>query len=60
MVDNLLTPAHLAVILGIAVPFSGGKNIPEPGTGIGEGLRSFREGINGFTEEDSPTKKASR
>jgi sec-independent protein translocase protein TatA len=59
MLDNLLTPSHLAVILGIALLFFGGKKIPELGKGIGEGLRSFREGIKGISEEDPPTKKAS-
>jgi sec-independent protein translocase protein TatA len=60
VLDNLLTPSHLAVILGIAVLFFGGKKIPELGRGIGEGLRSFRDEIRGFTEEDPPTKRASR
>jgi sec-independent protein translocase protein TatA len=59
MLDNLLTPSHLAVILGITVLFFGGKKIPELGRGIGEGLRSFREGIRGVTEEDQPTKRGS-
>jgi sec-independent protein translocase protein TatA len=59
MLDNLLTPSHLAVILGIAVLFFGGKKIPELGRGIGEGLRSFREGIRDVTNEDQPTKRAS-
>ena len=59
MFDNLLTPSHLAVILGIALLFFGGKKIPEVGKGIGEGLRSFREGIKGNSEEDPPTKKTS-
>jgi sec-independent protein translocase protein TatA len=60
MLDNLLTPSHLAVILGVAVLSFGGKKIPELARGIGEGLRSFRDGTRGFTEEDSPTKRASR
>jgi sec-independent protein translocase protein TatA len=59
MLDNLLTPSHLAVILGITVLFFGGKKIPELGRGIGEGFRSFRDGIRGVTEEDQPTKRAS-
>ena len=59
MFDNLLTPSHLAVILGIALLFFGGKKIPELGKGFGEGLRSFREGIKGISEEDPPTKKTS-
>jgi sec-independent protein translocase protein TatA len=59
MLDNLFTPTHLAVILGIAVLFFGGKKIPELGKGIGEGLRGFRDGIKGIKEEDLPAGKAS-
>jgi len=59
MLDNLFTPSHLAVILGVVVLFFGGKKIPELGRGIGEGVRAFRSGIKGFTEEDEPTSKAS-
>jgi Sec-independent protein translocase protein TatA len=33
MLDNLLTPSHLAVILAITVLFFGGKKIPELGRG---------------------------
>jgi sec-independent protein translocase protein TatA len=58
MLENLFTPTHLAVVLGIVVLFFGGKKIPELGKGIGEGFRSFREGIKGFREEDQPTNKA--
>jgi sec-independent protein translocase protein TatA len=59
MLDNLLTPSHLAVVLGIAVLFFGGKKIPELGRGIGEGFRAFRDGIKGATGGDEPTDKAS-
>jgi sec-independent protein translocase protein TatA len=59
MLDNLFTPSHLAVILGIVVLFFGGKKIPELGRGIGEGFRAFRDGIKRVTEEDEPTNKAS-
>jgi sec-independent protein translocase protein TatA len=59
MLDNLLTPSHLAVILGVAVLFFGGKKIPKLGRGIGEGFRAFRDGIKSVTEEDEPTNKAS-
>jgi sec-independent protein translocase protein TatA len=59
MLDNLFTPSHLAVILGIAVLFFGGKKIPELGRGIGEGFRGFRDGIKGLREEDQPAGKAS-
>jgi sec-independent protein translocase protein TatA len=59
MLDNLFTPSHLVVILGIAVLFFGGKKIPELGKGVGEGFRAFRDGIKGLQKEDQPTNKAS-
>jgi sec-independent protein translocase protein TatA len=59
MLDNLLTPSHLAIVFGIAVLFFGGKKLPELGKGIGEGFRSFKDGIKGIREEDQPTNKAS-
>jgi sec-independent protein translocase protein TatA len=59
MLDNLFTPSHLAVILGIAILFFGGKKIPELGRGFGEGFRAFRDGVKGLTHEDEPPNKAS-
>lgn len=59
MLDNLFTPTHLAVLLGVAVLFFGGKKIPELGKGIGEGFRAFKDGIKGLREEDQPADKAS-
>jgi sec-independent protein translocase protein TatA len=59
MLENLFTPTHLAVILGIAVLFFGGKKIPELGKGIGEGFRAFRDGIKDLRAEDQPNNKAS-
>jgi len=59
MFENLLTPSHLAIVFGIAVLFFGGKKLPELGKGIGEGFRSFRDGIKGITQDDQPDKKSS-
>jgi len=59
MFENLFTPSHLAVVLGIAVLFFGGKKIPELGKGIGEGFRAFRNGIKDIQEENQPANKAS-
>lgn len=59
MFENLFTPSHLVVVLGIAVLFFGGKKLPELGKGIGEGFRAFRDGIKSFRDEDQPTNKAS-
>jgi sec-independent protein translocase protein TatA len=57
MLENLFTPTHLLVLLGITLLFFGGKKIPELGRGFGEGLRGFRDGIKGLAKEDEPVEK---
>jgi sec-independent protein translocase protein TatA len=47
MLDNLFQPMHLLVILFIALLVFGPKKLPELGKGLGEGIRSFRESMNG-------------
>jgi sec-independent protein translocase protein TatA len=42
-----LAPMHLLIILLIVVLFFGGKKIPEMMRGLGEGIRSFKEGMSG-------------
>lgn len=46
MLDNLFQPAHLLVILFIALLVFGPKKLPELGKGLGEGIRSFKESMN--------------
>ena len=45
---------EILVILLIVVIFFGGKKIPELMKGIGKGVRSFKEGMNGMEKEISP------
>ncbi len=47
MLDNLFQPMHLLVILFIALLVFGPKKLPELGKGLGEGIRSFRDSMNG-------------
>jgi sec-independent protein translocase protein TatA len=49
-----LSPAHLLLILVIIVIFFGGRRIPEVMRGLGEGIRSFREGMRG---DEKPTEE---
>jgi TatA/E family protein of Tat protein translocase len=44
---ELLSPFHLLVILGIVVLLFGGRKIPEVMRGMGEGIRTFKEGMRG-------------
>jgi sec-independent protein translocase protein TatA len=45
MLDNLFQPAHLLVIIFIALLVFGPKKLPELGKGLGEGIRSFRDAM---------------
>lgn len=53
MFGDLLTGPHLLFIGILALLLFGGKKLPELGKGLGEGLRGFKDGIKGMTEEES-------
>jgi len=42
-----LSPIHWLIVLAIIVLLFGGKKIPEVMRGLGEGIKSFREGMHG-------------
>ena len=50
MLDNLFQPMHLLVILFIALLVFGPKKLPELGKGLGDGIRSFKDSMNGKDE----------
>jgi sec-independent protein translocase protein TatA len=50
---ELFAPMHLFIILIIVVLLFGGKKIPEVMKGLGEGIRSFKEGMSG-TQQPPP------
>lgn len=51
---DVLAPWHLIIILAIAVFVFGPKKIPELGKGLGEGIRGFREALNGGMKPETP------
>ena len=51
MLDNLFTPTHLIIILVIALLIFGPRKLPELGKGLGEGLKGFKDGMKGVTED---------
>ncbi len=58
MGEGLLQPMHLLVILAIAIFVFGPKKIPELGKGLGEGIRGFKEALNGgLNSQDSKAKE---
>jgi sec-independent protein translocase protein TatA len=56
MIENLFQPMHLLVIFFIALLVFGPKKLPELGKGLGEGIRSLKEGMK---ERPSETTKSS-
>jgi sec-independent protein translocase protein TatA len=59
MIEGLLQPAHLLIILVVALFIFGPKKLPELGQGLGKGIRSFKESMRAVTEDpekvDPPT-----
>ena len=51
---DLLQPWHLVVLGVVAFLLFGAKRLPELGKGLGEGLKGFKEGIRGVTEQPPP------
>jgi sec-independent protein translocase protein TatA len=46
---------HWLIVLAIVILLFGGRRIPELMRGLGQGIRSLKEGLRG--SEDSSTKK---
>jgi sec-independent protein translocase protein TatA len=53
------SPFHWLVVLAIVVLLFGGKKIPEVMKGLGEGIRSFKEGMHGTTQAPAQTTQVS-
>jgi len=53
MFDGLFQPMHLLVIFAIALLVFGPKKLPELGKGLGEGIRSLKEGMKDRPAEDT-------
>jgi sec-independent protein translocase protein TatA len=52
---ELFTPGHLILLAIVVIVLFGGKKLPELGKGLGEGLRGFKDGMKGVTEEVNKT-----
>jgi sec-independent protein translocase protein TatA len=48
---EIFQPWHLAIIAIVAIVLFGGRKLPELGKGLGEGLRGFKDGLKGVTED---------
>ena len=47
MLEGLFQPMHLLVIMVIALFVFGPKRLPELGKGLGDGIKSFKDAMNG-------------
>ncbi|MBZ5553315.1 MAG: twin-arginine translocase TatA/TatE family subunit [Acidobacteriia bacterium] len=59
MGEGLFQPMHLLVILVIAIFVFGPKKLPELGKSLGEGIKGFKDAMNGgLSAEDTKYKEA--
>jgi sec-independent protein translocase protein TatA len=45
---------HWLIVLAIILIFFGGRRIPEVMKGLGEGIRSFKDGMSGTSQTTPP------
>jgi len=48
---ELFQPWHLLIVAIVVIVLFGGRKLPELGKGLGEGLRGFKDGMKGVTDE---------
>jgi sec-independent protein translocase protein TatA len=46
MIGNILTPAHMLLVLVVALVVLGPKRLPEAGRGLGSALRGFKDALS--------------
>lgn len=51
---DLFAPSHLILIFLVVLLLFGGRKIPELARGLGEGIRSFKEGMSGAAHPTTP------
>jgi sec-independent protein translocase protein TatA len=51
------SPIHWLIVLAIILLLFGGRKIPELARGLGEGIRSFKEGMSGSHTTPPPTQQ---
>jgi sec-independent protein translocase protein TatA len=54
--EGLFQPMHLLVILVVGLFVFGPKKLPELGKGLAQGIREFKDAINGNTTDKDEKK----
>jgi sec-independent protein translocase protein TatA len=49
---------HWLIVLAVVLIFFGGRRIPEVMKGLGEGIRSFKDGMSGTSQPPAPPAQA--
>ena len=52
---GVIGPWQVVIIALVILLLFGGKKIPELMKGLGKGVKSFKDGMNGKEEDDTPT-----
>ena len=55
-----LSPIHWLIVLAVILLLFGGRKIPELAKGLGEGIRSFKEGMAGHSQTPPPAPPADK
>jgi sec-independent protein translocase protein TatA len=48
------SPIHWLIVLAVILLLFGGRKIPELAKGLGEGIRSFKQGMSGDSQPTNP------
>lgn len=55
-----LSTTEIIIIVAVVLLLFGGKKIPELMRGLGKGVKSFKDGVNGVEEPETKTDKEAK
>jgi len=56
MLTNALQPAHMIIVLAVALLILGPKRLPDAGRALGQGIREFKHSIIGTDDGNPPVR----
>lgn len=54
---GVIGPWQLIIVIAVVLLLFGGKKIPELMKGVGQGIREFKDGMNGDANKANPSDK---